>query len=126
MPPNKPTAKPRTPGAVPAKPAKTAPDEAALRAVEAKYAQRERESTSLQHPETASSQARNAASSVARSGTLEQAYVRARDGQATRSTTIHLPVELHQRLRIAATTRAVHMSTIVAESVGDWLDTHNA
>jgi hypothetical protein len=64
---------------------------------------------------------RDSASSVARSGTQAEPYVRARDGQATRSTTIHLPVELHQRLRMEAASREVHMSAIVAEAVSTWL-----
>lgn len=64
---------------------------------------------------------RESASSVARSGTQAEPYVRARDGQATRSTTIHLPVELHQRLRMEAASREIHMSAIVAEAVSAWL-----
>lgn len=79
--------------------------------------------------DVASSQARTPArlqavretASVARSGTQAEPYVRARDGQATRSTTIHLPVELHQRLRMEAAAREVHMSAIVAEAVSAWL-----
>ena len=84
--------------------------------------------------EAASSQARNTASPqarkskkressglVARSGTQAEPYVRVRDGEATRSTTIHLPVPLHQQLRMAATEREVHMSTIVADAVREWL-----
>jgi hypothetical protein len=64
---------------------------------------------------------RESASSVARSGTQAEPYVRARDGQATRSTTIHLPVGLHQRLRMEAAEREVHMSAIVTEAVSAWL-----
>lgn len=59
------------------------------------------------------------ASSVARSGTQAEPYVRA-DGQATRSTTVHFPVELHQKLRVEAAKRGVHMSSIVAEAVREW------
>lgn len=84
------------------------------------------ESASLQAREPARPQARKTAKressgGVARSGTQAAPYVRARDGEATRSTTIHLPVPLHQQLRMAATEREVHMSAIVAEAVADWL-----
>lgn len=62
---------------------------------------------------------RGAAQSSRRFGTQAKPYVRA-DGQATRSTSIHLPVELHRRLRIAAATRGVHMSAIIAEALSEW------
>jgi hypothetical protein len=84
------------------------------------------EDTSLQTRSTASSQARRVkkrelSGVVARSGTQAEPYVRVRDGEATRSTTIHLPVPLHQQLRMAATEREVHMSAIVADAVREWL-----
>jgi hypothetical protein len=87
------------------------------------------ESTSLQAREPAKSQARRATKrepslGVARSGTQAAPYVRARDGEATRSTTVHLPVSLHQQLRMAATEREVHMSAIVTEAVQSWLKGH--
>jgi hypothetical protein len=66
---------------------------------------------------------RGAQESVGRFGTQAKPYIRA-DGQATRSTSIHLPVELYRRLRIAAATRGVHMSAIIAEALGDWFETH--
>jgi hypothetical protein len=112
MPPNKPTAKPRVPAD-------------AVEKLADKYAKRETGS------DTASSQAHEAASSLAggssesRSGTLKAPHRRKTDNVATSSTTIHLPVDLHKRLRLAATTRGVHMSQIVAEAVADWLAAHN-
>jgi hypothetical protein len=72
-------------------------------------------------PQARKSQKRESSGGVARSGTQAEPYVRARDGEATRSTTIHLPVPLHQELRMAATEREVHMSAIVAEAVREWL-----
>lgn len=57
-----------------------------------------------------------AAPSASRSGTHAAPHVRA-DGQATRSTTVHLPVDLHQELRLEAAHRGEHMSAIVAEAV---------
>jgi hypothetical protein len=72
-------------------------------------------------PQARKSEKRETSGGVARSGTQAAPYVRARDGEATRSTTIHLPVPLHQQLRMAATEREVHMSAIVAEAVRDWL-----
>lgn len=61
---------------------------------------------------------------VARSGTQAEPYVRA-DGQATRSTTVHFPVDLHQKLRVEAAKRGVHMSAIVAEAVRQWFKQHS-
>lgn len=57
--------------------------------------------------------------SAARSGTQAAPYVRS-DGEATRSTTVHFPVDLHQKLRVEAAKRGVHMSAIVAEAVREW------
>jgi hypothetical protein len=63
---------------------------------------------------------------TARSGTQAEPYRRARDGQVTRSTTVHLPVDLLQQLRMQAATREVHMSAIVADAVRDWLERERA
>lgn len=87
--------------------------------------------TSSQNRKLAKPQARKAKvietpSKIARSGTQAEPYVRASDGQATRSTTIHLPVELHQALRMESAVREVHMSEIVAEAVRTWLAKHGA
>lgn len=68
-------------------------------------------------------QARKLASSQARQGTLAKPHVR-RDGQATRGTTIHFPVDVHQQLRLAAAATDRRISDIVAEAVADWLE-HN-
>jgi hypothetical protein len=76
---------------------------------------------SIAKPQARKPHKRASSGGVARSGTQAEPYVRARDGEATRSTTIHLPVSLHQQLRMAATEREVHMSAIVAEAVGEWL-----
>lgn len=56
---------------------------------------------------------------AARSGTQATPYVRS-DGEATRSTTVHFPVDLHQKLRVEAAKSGVHMSSIVAEAVREW------
>jgi hypothetical protein len=56
---------------------------------------------------------------AARSGTQAAPYVRS-DGEATRSTTVHFPVDLHQKLRVEAAKSGVHMSSIVAEAVREW------
>ena len=85
-------------------------------------------------PDVASSQARKPASprrrreappSAARSGTQAEPYVRATDGQATRSTTVHLLIELHQKLRMEAAKRGEHMSAIIAEAVRMWFGKHS-
>jgi hypothetical protein len=78
--------------------------------------------------ETASSQARKLSPSkpleslanAARSGTQAAPYKRARDGRETRSTTVHLPVDLHKQLRRKAVDDGVHMSAIIAEAVQEW------
>ena len=81
-----------------------------------------RKAASLQARKSASLQTSRDGVSAARSGTQAEPYVRARDGQVTRSTTVHLPVELLQQLRLQAATREVHMSAIVTEAVRDWLE----
>jgi Arc/MetJ-type ribon-helix-helix transcriptional regulator len=60
---------------------------------------------------------------ASRSGTQAAPHVRA-DGQATRSTTVHLPVELHQELRLAAARQGVHMSAVIAKALRAWLSQH--
>jgi uncharacterized protein (DUF4415 family) len=60
-----------------------------------------------------------AAANVSRSGTQAAPYVRA-DGQSTRSTTLHLELDLHQELRMEAARRGVHMSQIVNDALRQW------
>lgn len=52
-----------------------------------------------------------------RSGTHASPYVRASDGTRTRSTTIHLPVDLHQRLKIESAQRGIRMSALIETAV---------
>jgi len=59
------------------------------------------------------------ASSASRSGTQATPYVRT-DGQQTRSTTLHLELDLHQELRMEAARRGVHMSAIVNDVLRQW------
>jgi hypothetical protein len=84
------------------------------------------QSRKLAKPQARKGKMTESTSKFARSGTQAEPYVRARDGQATRSTTIHLPVELHQALRMESAHREVHMSEIVAEAVSAWLAKHGA
>jgi hypothetical protein len=42
------------------------------------------------------------------------------DGQQTRSTTLHLELDLHQELRMEAARRGVHMSAIVNDVLRQW------
>ena len=60
-----------------------------------------------------------AAVSTSRSGTQAAPHVRV-DGQATRSTTLHLEVDLHQELRMEAARCGVHMSEIVNDALREW------
>jgi hypothetical protein len=55
-----------------------------------------------------------------RSGTHSAPYTR-RDGVSTRSTTMHLDIEVHRKLRIAAVELNTHMSTIIDAALRDWL-----
>jgi hypothetical protein len=57
---------------------------------------------------------------VTRQGTKESPHIRA-DGIATRATSIHFPVEVHQKLRMAAAATERHLSDIVTEAVTTWL-----
>jgi hypothetical protein len=83
------------------------------------------EPASLQTHEAAEPQPRKPAtsraraSSVSRSGTQAAPYVRT-DGQQTRSTTLHLELDLHQELRMEAARRGVHMSAIVNDVLRQW------
>lgn len=70
-------------------------------------------------PAHAAPQQRTSLSAGARSGTQAEPYVRA-DGLATRATTVHLPIDLHQQLRMEAARRGVHMSAIITEAVTSW------
>jgi hypothetical protein len=58
--------------------------------------------------------------SASRSGTASAPHIR-KDGQATRSTTVHLPVDLHGELRVVAAERGLHMSAVVEEAARMWL-----
>ena len=117
----KPVAKPRKPGAKSVDPALAAAFEKRQEARESAVAGR-----------VATVQARNSASShleaanpEARVGSLDKPYLK-RDGVSTSSTTIHLPIDIHKRLRTAAVDRNVHMSKIVAEAVAAWLEANGA
>jgi hypothetical protein len=56
-------------------------------------------------------------------GTKEEPRVRAKDGERLRQTSIHLPVELHKRVRKYAFDREVTLSTVMVEAIEAWLDT---
>lgn len=56
-----------------------------------------------------------------RSGTGDQPYVRA-DGVETRSTTVHFPVELHQRVRVQSISENRSMSDLVTDAVLRYLN----
>lgn len=121
MSPAKPAAKPRKPGA-------KSVDPAAAEAFERRQAERGNAIAGR----TTTPQARNAASPhteaanpEARVGSLDKPY-RKKDGVSTSSTTIHLPVDIHKRLRTAAVDRNVHMSKIVTEAVVAWLEANGA
>lgn len=84
------------------------------------------EPASLQTPEPAVSQVQKPAApptqsratkSDGRSGTITAPYVRATDGRATRSTTVHFPIDTHQRLRLSAASNGKKISAIVNEAV---------
>lgn len=121
MSPAKPKPKPRKPGAKPV-------DPAAADAFERRQAERENAvagRTATLHARNTASPHSEAANPEARVGSLDKPY-RKKDGVSTSSTTIHLPVDMHKRLRTAAVDRNVHMSKIVADAVAAWLEAHGA
>jgi hypothetical protein len=56
-------------------------------------------------------------------GTKEEPRVRAKDGERLRQTSIHLPVELHKRVRKYAFDQEVTLSTVMVDAIEAWLDT---
>jgi len=56
-------------------------------------------------------------------GTKEEPRVRAKDGERLRQTSIHLPVELHKRVRKYAFDQEVTLSTVMVDAIQEWLDT---
>lgn len=114
------------PRAVPRSPRPRQPvDEGALQAMEARLAAEEvapptSPVPTISRSPIASLQARELASSQARQGTVAKPHVR-RDGQATRGTTVHFPVEVHQQVRMTAAAMDRRISDIVSEAVVDWL-----
>ncbi len=49
--------------------------------------------------------------------------VRAKDGKRLRQTPIHLPVELHKRVRKSAFDQEVTLSTVMVDAIEAWLET---
>jgi hypothetical protein len=48
--------------------------------------------------------------------------VRAKDGERLRQTSIHLPVELHKRVRKYAFDQEVTLSAVMVDAIEAWLD----
>ena len=48
--------------------------------------------------------------------------MRAKDGERLRQTSIHLPVDLHQRLRKHAFDQETALSAVMVDAVEAWLD----
>jgi hypothetical protein len=57
-------------------------------------------------------------------GTKEEPRVRAKDGERLRQTSIHLPVELHKRVRKYAFDQEVTLSAVMVDAIQAWLDAH--
>jgi hypothetical protein len=55
-------------------------------------------------------------------GTKEEPRVRAKDGERLRQTSIHLPVDLHKRVRKYAFDQEVTLSTVMVDAIEAWLD----
>ena len=55
-------------------------------------------------------------------GTKEEPRVRAKDGERLRQTSIHLPVDLHKRVRKHAFDQEVTLSTVMVDAIQAWLD----
>jgi len=57
-------------------------------------------------------------------GTKEEPRVRAKDGERLRQTSIHLPVDLHKRVRKYAFDQEITLSTVMVDAIEAWLDAH--
>ena len=55
-------------------------------------------------------------------GTKEEPRVRAKDGERLRQTSIHLPVDLHQRVRKYAFDQEIALSAVMVDAIRAWLD----
>ena len=55
-------------------------------------------------------------------GTKEEPRVRAKDGERLRQTSIHLPVDLHKRVRKYAFDQEVALSAVMVDAIEAWLD----
>jgi hypothetical protein len=55
-------------------------------------------------------------------GTKEEPRIRAKDGERLRQTSIHLPVDLHKRVRKYAFDQEVTLSTVMVDAIQEWLD----
>jgi hypothetical protein len=55
-------------------------------------------------------------------GTKEEPRVRAKDGERLRQTSIHVPVDLHKRVRKYAFDQEVTLSTVMVDAIEAWLD----
>ena len=55
-------------------------------------------------------------------GTKEDPRVRAKDGERLRQTSIHLPVQLHKRIRKYAFDQEVTLSAVMVDAIQAWLD----
>ena len=55
-------------------------------------------------------------------GTKEEPRVRAKDGERLRQTSIHLPVELHKRVRKYAFDQEIALSAVMVDAIEAWLD----
>jgi hypothetical protein len=55
-------------------------------------------------------------------GTKEEPRVRAKDGERLRQTSIHLPVDLHKRVRKYAFDQEITLSTVMVDAIEEWLD----
>ena len=56
-------------------------------------------------------------------GTKEEPRVRAKDGERLRQTSIHLPVDLHKRVRKYAFDQEIALSAVMVDAIEAWLDT---
>lgn len=55
-------------------------------------------------------------------GTKEEPRVRAKDGERLRQTSIHLPVDLHKRVRKYAFDQEIALSAVMVSAIEAWLD----
>lgn len=123
---------------LPTKRRRTKPDEAKIRALEARQDKLHQQTsealaepasprapkprTKSEHSGSASEEREVVAKAAGGAGTTSSPYMRARDGKATRGTTIVFEVTLHEQLRLYAFQNRRSQSDVVAQALSEFFE----